>query len=102
MVSFHFHLLSLPAGEEGKGLSYMFAMMNEARINIGVVAAALGWGGYEYSLQYSKDRRQGRDLMKKDPHLPQRSIIHHSDVKRMLLAQKAYVEGTLICFPLIS
>jgi alkylation response protein AidB-like acyl-CoA dehydrogenase len=71
----------------------MFAMMNEARINIGLLASALGWAGFEYSLEYSKERKQGRSAKNKDPTLPQTPIIHHSDVKRMLLAQKTYSEG---------
>ncbi len=83
-------------GEEGKGLSVMFMMMNEARISIGLIATALGYAGYNQSLKYSKERKQGRDPNNKDPTLPQISIISHSDVKRMLLAQKSYVEGSLL------
>jgi hypothetical protein len=56
---------------------------------------ALGYTGYLKSLQYARERPQGRPLTAKDPTTPQVPIIEHADVKRMLLAQKAYVEGGL-------
>ena len=80
-------------GQPHQGLAYMFQMMNEARIGVGLGGAALGCAGFNYSLQYAKDRRQGRLPMSKDPHSPQVRIVEHSDVKRMLLAQKALAEG---------
>jgi alkylation response protein AidB-like acyl-CoA dehydrogenase len=80
-------------GQPHQGLAYMFQMMNEARIGVGLGGAALGCAGFNYSLQYAKERRQGRLPMSKDPHSPQVRIIEHSDVKRMLLAQKALAEG---------
>jgi len=80
-------------GQEGKGLATMFLMMNEARIGVGVIAASLGYAGYAQSLTYAKERRQGR--ANKDPLSEQVAIIRHSDVKRMLLVQKVYVEGSI-------
>lgn len=84
-------------GEMHQGLAYMFHMMNEARIGVGVGAVALGYSGYLHSLQYARNRRQGRPIggAGKDPSMPQVPIIEHADVRRMLLAQKAYVEGGL-------
>ncbi|MFT4044690.1 MAG: acyl-CoA dehydrogenase [Gordonia sp. (in: high G+C Gram-positive bacteria)] len=82
-------------GEEHKGLSYMFHMMNEARIGVGFMATALGYAGYLASLEYAKVRTQGRPIDQKDPASKPVAIIEHADVKRMLLAQKAYVEGAL-------
>ena len=82
-------------GEEHKGLFYMFHMMNEARIGVGLGATMSGLGGYLYSRQYATERLQGRHPKDKTPASPQVPIIEHTDVKRMLLAQKAYVEGAL-------
>lgn len=82
-------------GEEGKGLSYMFQMMNEARIGVGMGATSLAYTGYLHALEYAKERRQGRDVSNRDPGSPMIPIIEHSDVKRMLLQQKAYAEGGL-------
>lgn len=80
-------------GEAHKGLSYMFQMMNEARIGVGMGATMLGYAGYLYSLEYARTRPQGRPPGGKDPHAEQSMIVEHADVKRMLLMQKAYVEG---------
>jgi hypothetical protein len=82
-------------GEQNQGLSYMFHMMNEARVGVGVSAVALGYTGYLHALDYARTRRQGRPLRDRDPQSPQIPIIDHADVRRMLLAQKAYVEGGL-------
>jgi butyryl-CoA dehydrogenase len=82
-------------GQPGKGLHCMFHMMNEARIGVGMAAAMLGFAGYEAALDYAKNRTQGRALANKDPSSPPVRLIEHADVKRMLLAQKAYVEGAL-------
>jgi len=79
-------------GEEGRGLSSMFHMMNEARIGVGLGAMALGYTGYLKSLQYAKERVQGRPPGASGAPVP---IAEHADVKRMLLAQKSYVEGAL-------
>lgn len=82
-------------GEENRGLQYMFHMMNEARIMVGSGAAALALAGFQYSLDYAKNRSQGRLPSSKDPLSPMVNIIEHADVRRMLLAQKAYAEGSL-------
>ncbi len=112
-------------GQPGKGLQCMFHMMNEARIGVGLAATMLGMAGYQASLDYAKNRPQGRPLQAptlradasslppegahstlgrpgggmgpagKDPAQPQIRIIEHADVRRMLLAQKAYCEGAL-------
>ncbi|SDU29097.1 butyryl-CoA dehydrogenase [Pseudomonas pohangensis] len=80
-------------GKPHHGLNYMFQMMNEARIGVGMGATMLGYAGYLYSLEYAHQRPQGRQPDGKDPTSPQVAIIEHTDVKRMLLMQKAYVEG---------
>ena len=94
-------------GSPGKGLHCMFHMMNEARIGVGTAATMLGMAGYYASLDYAKARPQGRLVKKpadgasvgtavvKDSASPQVRIIEHADVRRMLLAQKAYCEGAL-------
>jgi alkylation response protein AidB-like acyl-CoA dehydrogenase len=82
-------------GEPHQGLKYMFHMMNEARVGVGLGATALGYTGYLHALDYAKGRPQGRPVSAKDPASPQVPIIEHADVKRMLLAQKSYVEGAL-------
>jgi alkylation response protein AidB-like acyl-CoA dehydrogenase len=82
-------------GEERRGLTYMFHMMNEARVGVGLCATALGYTGFLKALRYARERPQGRSVLAKDPAAPQVPIIQHADVKRMLLAQKAYVEGAL-------
>ena len=80
-------------GDEHFGLRYMFKMMNEARIAVGFGAAMIGYRGYQYSLDYAKDRTQGRIAPNNKPEDAATAIIQHGDVKRMLLAQKAYSEG---------
>jgi len=82
-------------GEAGKGLNYMFKMMNEARIGVGLGAAMIGYRGYLESLDYAKNRPQGRKPSSKDSSSKPINIVEHADVKRMLLAQKSYVEGSL-------
>jgi len=82
-------------GTEGRGLAAMFHMMNEARVGVGAGAAALAYTGYLKSLDYAKSRPQGRPAGAKDPSSPMVPIIRHADVRRMLLAQKAYAEGAL-------
>ena len=93
-------------GEPNRGLAYMFHMMNEARIAVGMGATSLGYTGYLHALQYAKERPQGRPALEKDPNSPQIPIIEHADVRRMLLAQKAYAEGamalTLYCGRLVD
>ncbi|MEO8121022.1 MAG: acyl-CoA dehydrogenase, partial [Rhodoferax sp.] len=84
-------------GQPGEGLRCMFHMMNEARIGVGIAATMLGMAGYYASLDYARNRPQGRPVGTggKDASQPQVRIIEHADVKRMLLAQKSYCEGAL-------
>jgi butyryl-CoA dehydrogenase len=84
-------------GRPGEGLRAMFHMMNEARIGIGLAATALGLAGYEASRDYARQRLQGRPAggAGKDVASPPVPIVEHADVKRMLLAQRAYAEGAL-------
>ena len=82
-------------GKENMGLTYMFLMMNEARINVGLGAAAIASAAYYSALEYTKERTQGRNSLEKDPAKPQIPIIEHADIRRMLLQQRAIVEGSL-------
>lgn len=70
-------------GEQSRGMIYMFQLMNEARVAVGQQGVALGAPAYESALQYSKERTQGGKTL----------IIDYPDVRRMLMTQKAYVEG---------
>jgi alkylation response protein AidB-like acyl-CoA dehydrogenase len=80
-------------GEPNKGIAYMFQMMNEARINIGIHAVATASVAYRSSIEYARTRLQGRAPgTALDASVP---IIDHADVRRMLLRQKAIVEGGL-------
>ncbi len=81
-------------GEAGDGMRIMFQMMNEARINVGLGAAALAYRGYRQSRAYAAERRQGRPLGRKTEGPPV-AIFQHPDVRRMVLAQKAIAEGAL-------
>ena len=85
-------------GEENKGLHYMFLMMNGARIAVGRAGSAIASGAYYASLEYANERPQGRKLSsdgKKDLKEKQSLIIEHPDVRRMLMLQKAMVEGSM-------
>lgn len=82
-------------GEPHQGIPYMFQMMNEARISIGADAVGSASAAYNESLAYAAARPQGRPPASKDPRLPQVPILEHADVRRMLLRQKAIVEGGL-------
>jgi alkylation response protein AidB-like acyl-CoA dehydrogenase len=83
-------------GPVGQGLAQMFQMMNEARVGVGLGAAMLAVRGYQLALAYAQERLQGRPLEAKGRvDQPPVALIHHPDVKRMLLAQKAYAEGAL-------
>ncbi|WP_374456139.1 acyl-CoA dehydrogenase [Nocardioides sp.] len=82
-------------GEPHRGLTYMFHMMNAARLGVGMSATTTAYTAYLKSLAYAKERPQGRRLTAADPTAPQVPIIEHADVRRMLLAQKSYVEGAL-------
>ena len=82
-------------GEPHKGLSYMFKMMNGARISVGLCAASVAMAAYQASLQYCTERPQGRLPGEKDPSKPPVNIIQHADVQRMLFTQKAISEGSI-------
>ena len=85
-------------GEENNGLRCMFVMMNAARIGVGRAASAIASAAYYASLQYANERPQGRKLSsdgKKNVEESQSLIIEHPDVRRMLLLQKAVVEGSM-------
>ncbi len=82
-------------GEPHQGLTYMFQMMNEARIGVGLGATALGYTGYLHAVDYARTRLQGRPPNDRRPEEPPIPIIEHSDVRRMLLASKSYAEGAL-------
>lgn len=81
-------------GKAHQGLKQMFKMMNEARIGTGLMATGNATAAYYASLQYARERPQGRHPAEKDPAQPQIPIIEHADVRRMLLYQKAIVEGS--------
>jgi alkylation response protein AidB-like acyl-CoA dehydrogenase len=82
-------------GMPHQGLAYMFQLMNEARVAVGISATGLGYAGYRYSLEYARNRLQGRRAGQRDPATAPVPIIEHADVRRMLLAQKVRVEGAL-------
>lgn len=82
-------------GEANLGLKYMFQMMNEARLGVGMNGVAIATAAYHASLAYAKERPQGRKISEKDITKPQIPIIEHADVKRMLLFQKSVTEGGL-------
>lgn len=85
-------------GDANNGLSYMFQMMNDARIAVGRGGAAIASAAYHASLQYAQERQQGRRLLpggRKDESSGPTLIINHPDVRRMLFLQKAIYEGSL-------
>ncbi len=81
-------------GEAHKGLFYMFQMMNEERVGVGLSAAAIASAAYYAALAYAQERPQGRPILSKDPLSQQVAIVEHADVKRMLLFQRSVVEGS--------
>ncbi len=82
-------------GKPNQGLAYMFQMMNEARVGVGLGAVAKSTAAYYASLEYARQRLQGRRLTEKNPNAPMIAIINHPDIKRMLLYQRAIIEGAL-------
>jgi alkylation response protein AidB-like acyl-CoA dehydrogenase len=82
-------------GEENRGLEYMFTMMNHARLGVGVEGVGLAERAYQHALEYAKTRVQGRVMtkMRGQPSGDRVTIIHHPDVKRMLLSMKAQTEA---------
>ncbi len=81
-------------GEPHNGLSYMFKMMNGARISVGMMSTALSSAAYYAALEYANERPQGRTVSNRDMESPQEMIINYADVKRMLLFQKSVMEGS--------
>jgi 3-(methylthio)propanoyl-CoA dehydrogenase len=78
-------------GQENRGLEYMFIMMNAARYAVGVQGIAIAERAYQKAVQYAKDRVQSRPV---DGSMTTSApIIHHPDVKRMLMTMRAYTEG---------
>lgn len=82
-------------GEAHKGLPQMFQMMNGARLGVGLTGISIASAAYYASLQYARERTQGRRLNAKSTQNEPMPILNHPDVRRMLLTQKAVVEGTL-------
>ncbi|MES2796974.1 MAG: acyl-CoA dehydrogenase [Bacteroidota bacterium] len=82
-------------GEANQGLKYMFQMMNEARLGVGMGGAYIASAAYYAALEYANERPQGRRLNNKDLAAEQTFIVNHPDVRRMLLFQKAVVEGSI-------
>ena len=81
-------------GEENKGMKYMFMMMNEARMGVGMQGLAFASSSYLNAVSYARERVQGKHLLKAtDPDAPSVAIIEHPDVRRQLLSMKAYVDG---------
>jgi alkylation response protein AidB-like acyl-CoA dehydrogenase len=80
-------------GQENQGIELMFLMMNEARIGVAVQAQAVGAAAYNYARSYARERVQGQPLRDmKNPDAPNVTIVHHPDVRRMLMLQKVYTE----------
>lgn len=77
-------------GEENRGLEYMFIMMNAARFAVGVQGVGIAERAYQKAVQYAKDRVQSRDLAGSSGSV---AIIHHPDVRRMLMSMRAQTEG---------
>ena len=85
-------------GHENRGLKHMFQMMNGARIDVGLTAASVATAAYHASLQYAKERPQGRRIQSggaKNAEQDQTTIINHPDVRRMLFLQRAVTEGSV-------
>ena len=82
-------------GAPHQGLRYMFHMMNEARVGTGLASAATAYAGLRHAVDYARERPQGFKPGQRDQSQPEVMIIEHADVRRMLLHQKAIVEGSL-------
>jgi butyryl-CoA dehydrogenase len=82
-------------GEPHRGMQAMFAMMNTERLAVGVQGLGLAEGAYQGAATYARERLQGRSLSGvKHPELPADPLVVHPDIRRMLLTQRAYVEGS--------
>jgi len=82
-------------GEANKGMSYMFQMMNDKRLGTGLSGLYIASAAYYASLQYARERQQGKRAYNKNQDELQVAIIQHPDVRRMLLLQKGIVVGGL-------
>ncbi|SHJ20640.1 hypothetical protein SAMN02745216_01205 [Desulfatibacillum alkenivorans DSM 16219] len=81
-------------GEENKGMRAMFQMMNEARLGVGLQGFAMASCAYMYALDYTRQRKQGKNLLEfANPDAQSVTIINHPDVRRMLMTMKAYIDG---------
>lgn len=81
-------------GEENQGITYMFLMMNEARIGVGIQGLGMASVAFLNAEEYAHSRVQGTDVETfRDPNSPRVAIVRHPDVRRMLLRQRAIVEG---------
>ena len=78
-------------GEEGRGLSYMFTMMNNARLSVGIQGLAIAERAYQQAAAFAKQRVQSKDDGSDKPQPV--SIIHHADVRRMLMTMRAQIEA---------
>ncbi len=76
-------------GEPNRGLKYMFTMMNHARLNVGLEGVAISEAAYQRAVEYARDRMQGRPIGSAE----RAPIIHHPDVRRMLMDMKARTEA---------
>jgi len=76
-------------GEENQGLKYMFTMMNNARLHVGIEGVALGESAYQHALRYAKERVQGAPLGQVEAN----TIIKHGDIRRMLLQMRSLTEA---------
>ena len=77
-------------GQANRGLEYMFIMMNEARLGVGLQGIALGERSYQQALAFARDRKQGRDALTGEALV---TINHHPDIRRMLMLMKSRVEA---------
>ena len=77
-------------GEANRGLEYMFIMMNEARLGVGLQGVALGERAYQHALAYARERKQGRDALTGEALV---TLDHHPDIRRMLMLMKSRVEA---------
>ena len=78
-------------GEENRGLEFMFTMMNFARLEVGIEGVAIAERAYQHALEFARNRVQGREIGVKSG--DRVSIIHHPDVRRMLMSMKAQTEA---------
>jgi alkylation response protein AidB-like acyl-CoA dehydrogenase len=78
-------------GEEHRGLEYMFTMMNHARLAVGIEGVSIGERAYQHALEHARSRVQGREIGQRGG--DRVTIIHHPDVRRMLMSMRAQTEA---------